>query len=169
MIIVSDGIAKDVTDIDGIKLQVFHNDAISKITERLHSREVSLENFNHVLFHVGTNDVSNKVPFDDIISDFGNLLGVCREIKPCIKIAISAIIPRPVDHEESDEVVRKINSYLSKTMSKNMNFKFIRTYKPFMYMGKMKPELFDRSDGLHLSAEGTSRLRRYLLMTIASM
>ena len=169
MIIVSDGIPKDVTDIEGVKLQVFCDDTISQIAERLQSGEASLENFDYVLFHVGTNDVSNKASFDNIFSDFGNLLGVCRKVKLDIKIIISAMIPRPVDHEESGHFLKKINAYLLKTMSKNLNFMFIQTYRPFMYCGKLRPELYAKDDGLNLNAEGASRLRYYFLRTIASM
>ena len=55
---------------------------------------------------------------------------------------MSAIIPRPRDHALSDPMIRKVNQYLQKYMSTNMNFKFICTYKPFMFAGKVKLELF---------------------------
>ena len=90
-------------------------------------------------------------------------------MKPYIKIVISAIIPRPVDHDKTDEFVRKVNGYLSKTMNKNMNFTFIRTYKPFVHSGNPRTELFDNNDKLHLNAEGSSKLRNYFLRTMASL
>ena len=78
MVFVSDGIAKDVTYIGGIKLYLFADGTISEIADRLKSGELSIENYNHVLFHVGTNDITSKASFDDIISDFGNRNGVVK-------------------------------------------------------------------------------------------
>ena len=60
MVIVSDGIAKDVTDIGGIKLHLFADGTISEIADRRKSGELSLESYNHVPFHVGTNDITSK-------------------------------------------------------------------------------------------------------------
>ena len=83
---------------------------------------------------------------------------------------MSAIIPRPRDHQNTDDPIKRINFYMEKTMSKTLNFKFIKTYRPFMYAGKPSAELFAKNDkGLHLNTEGSSRLRYYFLRTIASM
>ena len=57
---------------------------------------MSLDKFAYVLIHVGTNYVARKASFDGIISDYSNLVGICRKVKPSIKILISAILPRPV-------------------------------------------------------------------------
>ena len=55
-------------------------------------------------------------------------------------------------------------------MSKDMNFKFICTYKPFMHNGSVKLEFFARNDGgLHLNTVGTDRLRYFFLRAIATM
>ena len=131
---------------------------------------MTLDKFDYVLIHVGTNDVARKALFDEIISDYGNLVGICRKVKPGIKILISAILPRPVDHENTDQVIKRINGYLLNNMSKAMNFKFLKTYRPFMYAGSVKRELFAKRDGgLHLNTEGTNRLKYYFLRTIASL
>lgn len=164
--------AKYVTGIEGVYLQAFSGDTVSRMANRMLTGQVSLRNFDHVIFHVGTNDIGRRAPFDNIISDFGNLIGICRKIKPSIDIIISAILPRPIDHEVSDPVIKRVNSYLQKNMSRSMNFKFIRTYRPFMFAGKVKRELFAKNDGgLHLNTERTNRLRYYFLRTtcIASM
>lgn len=140
------------------------------MANRLKNGEVTLSDFDYVIFHVGTNDVGNKASFDAMISDYGNLIGICRKVKPNINIVISAILPRPVDHDITDTHIRRVNSYLLNNMSKSMNFKFIKTYRPFMYAGKVKRELFAKRDGgLHLNTEGSNRLRYYFLRTIASM
>ena len=40
---------------------------------------------------------------------------------------MSAIIPHPVDHDATDPIIWKINSYLHKTISNEFKFKFICT------------------------------------------
>ena len=168
--IISDSIAKYITGIDGVTLQAFSGDTISRITNRLLTREAKIEKIDFVIFHVGTNDIGRRASFQSIISDFGNLVGVCRKVNPTIRIIISAIIPRPVDHTVTDTVIRKINGYLAKEMSKNMNFKFIHTYRPFTHCGKVKLELYAKKDGgLHLNTEGTNRLRYFFLRVISTL
>ena len=69
---------------------------------------------------MGTNDLGNRAPYNNIISDFGNLIGICKQKKPSIQLVVSAILPRPVDLDSTDNVRRNINDYLQKSMSKSM-------------------------------------------------
>ena len=170
VVIVSDSIAKHVQGIEGVDMRPFPGDTIAKIVRRLETKQVRLDKYDYILLHVGTNDIDDKVPFHNMISDFGNLLGVVRKLKPTIKIIISSILPRPVDYDNTDNPSRRVNGYLEKFMSKKMKFLFIKSYRPFMFGGKPRRELFAKRDGgLHLNTEGTSRLRYYFLRTIAAM
>lgn len=151
-------------------MQSFRGDTIAQIANKVERGIASLNNFNYVIFHVGTNDIDDKASFHAMQSDYGNLVGICRRKYPKINIIMSAIIPRPRDHQNTEDPIIRINSYMEKTMSKTLNFKFIKTYRPFMYAGKPSAELFAKNDkGLHLNTEGSSRLRYYFLRTIASM
>ena len=60
-----------------------------------------------------------------------NLIKACRSISPNVKIIISAIIPRPVDHDVTDHIIGKINSYLHNTLSSELKFKFILYIQAF--------------------------------------
>lgn len=134
------------------------------------SRQATLENFEYVIFHVGTNNVAQRASFEQIISDYVNLIKACRRINSDIKIILSAIIPRPVDHDVTDPIIRKINSYLHKTLSDELKFKFICTYKPFTHAGKVRRELYAiRDGGLHLNMEGTNKLRFFFLRVISTL
>ena len=105
-----------------------------------------------------------------MISDYGNLIGIIRKKKTNISILMSAILPRPKDHMKTDPLIRKINAYIEKQMSKTSRITFLRSYKPFMYSGAVKRESFARKDGaLHLNTEGSSKLRYFFLRSIASM
>ena len=171
VVIVSDSIAKHVQGIEGVDVKAFPGDSISKIGYRIDKNHVMLDKYDYILLHVGTNDIDRKASFHGMISDFGNLIGICRKQKPGIKIIISSIIPRPVDFDNTDNPSRRVNGYLEKFMSKKMNFLFIKSYRPFMYKGQPRIELFapKNDGGLHLNTEGTSRLRYYFLKTIAAM
>ena len=111
MLILGDSIPKYVSDIEGVTLQSFGGDTIAKLSHRIDTKQVSMENFDHVLIHVGTNDVGNLVniepkckqkPFDIeraydcMISDYGNLIGVTRKKK-------NKIIYNPVSNFTSTE------------------------------------------------------------------
>ena len=185
MLIPGDSIPKYVSDIEGVVLQSFSGDTIAKLSHRIDSKQVSLENFEYVLIHVGTNDVDNYVnnepkfkqkPFDIerafeyIVSDYGNLIGIVRKKKPKIVIILSAILPRPKDHTDTDPLIRKVNGYIEKQMAKTSQIRFLRSYKPFMFGGAVKRELFARNDGgLHLNTEGTNKLHFFFLRSLASM
>ena len=123
-----------------------------------------------MILHVGTNDIGYRAPYGDIISDFGNLIGICKKMKPSIQIIVSAILPRPVDHSYTDPMIRSVNKQLNKVLSKTLRFKFVPSYKPFMYAGSVRRELFAKKDGgLHLNTEGTNVLTRFFLRVIATM
>ena len=130
----------------------------------------TLEPFDYVILHVGTNDLDNRAPHDDIISDFGNLIGICQDKKPSIQITVSAILPRPVDIKIADNFRRKVDYYLQKNVSKSMRFKCMCSYKPFMRAGQVRRELFAKRDGgLHLNTAGTNALTRFLIRVISTL
>ena len=65
-------------------------------------------------------------------------------------------------------MIRSVNKQLNKVMSKT--FKFVPSYKPFMYAGSVRRELFAQKDGgLHLNTEGTNVLTRFFLCVIATL
>ena len=162
--------AKNVTGIFGTTLQIFSGKTISQVANKIQYGYATLEPFDYVIFHVGTNDLGDRAPYDHIISDFGNLIGICQNKKPNIKIVVSSILPRPVDLSITDTVRRKVNDYLQKKMSKSMRFKFVCSYKPFMRAGEVRRELFaKRDEGLHLNTAGTSTLTRFLIRVVSTL
>ena len=98
-------------------IQSFRGNTIARMTRRLQAKGAKLEQFDHVIFHVGINDIGNKCTVKQILSDYGNLIGVCRNVKDSINIVISAILPRLVDHLTSDltsQILIQIGSITSK-------------------------------------------------------
>ena len=150
--IIGDSIAKHLSGLHGVTLQIFSGRTISQISAKIDKNEANLEPYDYVIIHAGTNDIGNRHSFKELISDFGNLVGICQKKKPSIQIIISGILPRPKDHTISDPVIRDVNKHLRVFMSKSMKFKFVCTYKPFMHAGSVILGLFAKRDlGLHLN------------------
>ena len=151
-------------------LQCFPGDRIAQIANKIDCGEANIAPYDYVLIHVGTNDIGSRASYQSILSDYGNLIGILRKKKRHISIIISAIIPRPKDHFDTDPMIRRVNAHLQKVMSKDLNFKFICTNKPFMFAGKIKLEMFAKRDkGLHLNTLGSSRLSYFFLRVISTM
>ena len=150
--LIGDSIIKNVSGIDGCSIQSFRGDTISKLANKIFSKVAKLLPYDYVILHVGTNDIDN------------------RKLHPTVQIIVSAIIPRPCDYKVSDPMVRDINSYLNKVMSRDMNFKFVCTYKPFTHCGKPKVQLYAKNDGgLHPNTEGSNRLKHFFLQVITHL
>ena len=151
-------------------MQCFSGDRIAQIANKISYGTAVLDPCDYVIIHVGTNDIGDGVPYQSIIFDYGNLIGIIRQKKRGMNIIMSAIIPRHKDHAISDPMIRQVHQYLQKSMSTNMNFKFICTYKPFMFAGNVKLELFAKRDqGLHLNTAGSGRLSYFFLRVISTM
>ena len=138
--IISDSMAKNVTGIFGATPQIFSGKTISQVANKIQYGYATLEPFDYVIIHVGTNDLGDRAPYDHIISDFCNLIGICQNKKQAIKIIVSSILPRLVDLNITDWVRRKVNDHLQKSMSKSMRFKYVCSYKPFMRAGEVRRE-----------------------------
>ena len=150
MTIIADSIAKHPSGSEGVTLKIFCGPSIAKIASKIDAGEADLIPFDFVIIHAGTNDIDNRAPYNSIISDYGNLVGICRKKKHSIQIVLSAILPRPVDHTIIDPMIRSINKHLREFMRKSRRFKFVCTYKPFMYAISIRVGLFAKRDkGLH--------------------
>ena len=170
MTIIADSIAKQLSGLDGVKLQIFRGYTIAEVASTVNSGAADLYPYDFVIIHVGTNDIGNRASFHSIISDYGNLIGIIRRKKPTIQIVLSAILPRPVDHNITDPMIRSVNERLRLVMSKSMRFKFVCTYKPFMHAGSVIIGLFAKRDkGLHLNTEGTNTLNRFFIRVISTL
>ena len=88
--IISDLIAKNVSGLDGVSLFQEIQYQILQISIIGCGRS---NPYDFVILHVGTHDIDNRAPFDSMISDFGNLIGILKRCKPSIHIIVSANLP----------------------------------------------------------------------------
>lgn len=165
-----DSIVKDLNRIEGVILKAFPGATIGKLSILISNGNINLQDFDYIIIHVGTNNIGKRDQFDNIISDYANLVAIIRRQKPTIRIIISSILPRPVDHNITDMMIKKVNSYLKTVMSRDMNFKFICSYKAVSKFGTFRRYFFAKLDkGLHLNTEGSNRLRYFFLRVISTV
>jgi lysophospholipase L1-like esterase len=169
-LIVGDSIIKYLQPIEGVEVCPFPGATIGKINYLVTYGKIKFENADYVILHVGTNNIANGQVPDTILSDYANLIASIRRIKPNIVIICSAILPRPVDHDVTDSLIRTVNTGLQVDIAKHLNVKFIRSYRPFCFEGKIKRYLFAKQDGgLHLNNEGANQLRHFFIRVISNL
>ena len=78
--------AKNVTGIFGATLQIFSGKTILQVANKIQYGYATLEPFDYVILHVGTNDLGDRAPYDHIISDFCNLIGICQNKNKLLKL-----------------------------------------------------------------------------------
>ena len=168
--ILGDSIIKNMPSIDGVIIKSFRGDNIARLTNRINSGDVNLSPFDYIIVHVGTNNIDNRDSFDDIIADYGNLILTIKKKKRSIRIVISAILPRPVDHIDTDNMIKAVNKHLRTKMAADLGFHFIETWKAVSGFGTFKRWLYAKNDGgLHLNTEGSRRLRYFFLRVISTI
>ncbi|XP_045203369.2 uncharacterized protein LOC123556597 isoform X1 [Mercenaria mercenaria] len=168
--IMGDSIIKHLPSIQGVSIFAFPGATIGKLSFLVDSRAVPLADFNFVIIHVGTNNIANGHSLQHMSSDFANLVASIRKCNKDIAIIVSSILPRPVDHSHSKSTVQQFNFHLQDYLASELNFKFIRSYRPFCFRGDIKRFLFAKRDGgLHLNSEGSNHLRFFFLRVISTL
>ena len=143
VIIVGDSIIKNMPPIDGVVVKSFRGDSIAKLTMRIDKGHVNLSPFDYIIIHVGTNNIDRRDSYHDIISDYGNLIPIFKKKnKRSIRIIMSAIIRRPVDHDQTDEMIKNINKCLRSEMGPDLCFHFVETWKAVSKCGTFSRYLY---------------------------
>lgn len=164
--IVSDSIAKHITDIREAKVIAFPGINVSRLTNKISQGLVDMRS-KYVLFHVGTNDI-NTLTVEEICSSFNDLITTVRTKYMC-NVLVSSVLPRPIDFEVNGEKVTQLNFALEK-LCKERRARFVRSFKPFLKNGVPRRELFAvRDGGLHLNLEGVRRLRHVFVSLVAGL
>lgn len=167
-IIVGDSIIKHLPPIEGVQLYPYPGTTISRLARQISS--INLVSLSFILIHVGTNNVAKGDSVEFMCSAFSDLICAIRTKHSDIRVIISSVLPRPVDDASTKNIIVSLNSYLQRTMSKDLNFLFIRSYRSFCFKGEIKRHLYARLDGgLHLNFEGTKRLKNFFLRVISNL
>ena len=170
VLIIGDSIIKDLAPIEGVTLKAFPGATIGYLSVLISNGDIDLTNHDFIIVHVGTNNIGNRDSYGAIISDYGNLIAQIRKRKPSIRVIISSILPRPVDHAVTDQMIKNVNTHLRTVMAPDLNFHFIRSFRALSKFGTYRRYLYAKRDnGLHLNTEGSNRLRYFFLRVISTL
>ena len=162
----SDSTCKYVNNINGMDIHSISGANIYTLQQFVKNNKSRFENYTHLLLHVGTNDIGNGVSSHLILQYYSNLLDLIQTYFPSIKIIISAILPRPIDFDNSKQIVIECNNLLA-NLSLKRNALFVRTYKHFVQQpGSLYKRKCFCKDNLHLSYLGVSVIRNFFIGVI---
>lgn len=164
----SDSIAKYVK-LENADVYAFRGASIGEITYQLNKNKGSIyEGYKCLVIHCGTNDI-HILSIDQFKSAYCNLISTAKLLFPSMVIALSGILPRPVDFEETGQKIKDVNMALL-NLCLSYEVEFIHSYRYFLKCGKPKVELFAYKDGgLHLNCEGTRQLGLYFKRRVAHL
>ena len=166
MQIISDSIAKHVTDIRHSEVIAFPGININQLANKIEKGHFYLDKPVSII-HVGTNDVVH-MEAGAMLSCFNNLISQIRK-KSNTSIVMSALLPRPVDYSLLNDTVKHVNNKL-KQLCKDRKVQYLHTFRPFTKAGVPLSVLYAVNDqGLHLNTEGTRRLRQFFINTVAHL
>ena len=130
--------------------------------------KASIVDSDIIIVHVGTNEI-NRTSVAHYKAGYCNLICLLKREFSHSRIAISAIIPRPVDHDKTGQKIVTINSELSK-LCERQHVDYIRSFKYLVERGRPRTELYAVKDGgLHLNLEGSRLLGLYFKKRIQHM
>ena len=92
---------------------------------------------------------------------YAKLIAFIKSVNPDVMILVSAIIPRPWDHERRNLVRICYNNLLKKFNSPSEKIYFIPTFKPFFEKSKKLKQSLYNFNGIHLSKLGSVVLRSF--------
>ena len=93
-----------MSPIEGAVIRSFPGATTGKLSFHFSKGHISLENHDYLIVHVGTNNIGRRDKPKAMMSDYGNLIAKIKKIKPTIRVIIPAFLPRPLDHQVTDQV-----------------------------------------------------------------
>ena len=137
------------------------------LINKVRSEDIPLLQYRLIIIHVGTNDVNNG----DGLTFINRLITLVAEIRvrnPYVHIVFSAVIPRILDHVDSEEVIKKLNQDAKQWCKQRYWATFYPTYKTLVYQGLLNLlGNYWADDGLHLTDRGTKRMSQIIKNIVA--
>ena len=120
---------------------------------------IQAQNFDLVVVHVGTNDITTLTPgqfrqaYEELIKGLKHKYG-----HP--KVLASCVLPRPRDNNRTASQVLAFNKVLQHLITTLDLHSVCKSYRNFMRGGQVLEYLF--RDGLHLTGKGSTLLAKAL-------
>jgi hypothetical protein len=172
-LLIIDSLGKWIMDAYNYDVQAISGLTIRKALLRILDGTLTVENYEYILFHVGTNDTE---AYDE--KRFGipemqtGLDDVVREIKrrnPFTTIAISSVLPRPKDTDEGDQLYRLHVNAMFYNYTRHHGHQYIESWRCVTNDdGSTKRGLY-AGDLLHLRDPGTLALKLHFQGYLGAM
>ena len=78
-------------------------------------------------------------------------------------------IPRPFDFDANKDYLISVNNALKDMAKETCRCEYLPSYRSLMKRNHPKANCFKKSDGLHLSEDGTITLKRYFICKIVEL
>ena len=161
----SDSICKHVKTLKNCRLQAFPGAGIVDIEYYINKGWIKL-NFDVIIIHIGTNDVC-KFTIHEFDYWFNRLISIVNSRRSLnSKVIFSAIIPRPLDYDETGYYVISVNSLLRRICQRR-DIQFVCTYRPFVKYGMPDCVLFSPLCNLHLNHKGNIKLTNFFVQVLS--
>jgi lysophospholipase L1-like esterase len=164
-VLLGDSILRNIRHISDSNVISLSGSTFSDLTNLISKHPSIISNASTILIHCGTNHIS-KEPVHNIMTKFHSLIKAIRDSNSKCKIIVSSILPRPLDDDSSNIIVKDVNNQLKAECTKQNMF-YIATNKLFLKSGKPVSEYY--YDGLHLTSTGVMRLRQMFSQRMAAL
>jgi hypothetical protein len=164
-IIVGDSILKNVRNISDCHIYSLSGISIFELSTKICEILSVCPDTRVIMIHAGTNNMSSH-SVSKILKEFENLIDQIKPKYPNIPLLLSSILPRPCDDVHMSAKIEYTNCLLRDLCVRRKCF-YVASTKVFFKAGKLCHELF--VDGLHLSKEGTKRLRQFFCQRLAEL
>jgi lysophospholipase L1-like esterase len=166
-VILTDSIGKYVSQIPNTVVRPYPGITIDRMVRTISQCPDLISGYKKILLHVGTNNV-NGMSVDQILDNYVCLVNKVKSINYDANIIVSAIIPRPVDFDRTDDKVKAINKRLQ-ALCKQLGVQFATTFRPFLKGGTPVRNWYAiRDGGLHLNLDGARKLCQFFTQVLSN-
>lgn len=159
-ILISDSICKYINKLKYLDVHAFPGCTLEMLFSKIITREILLDQYQLVILHVGTNNLSN-CSSSRIIALYMRIVRYIKYHYPIISLSISGMLPRIDDPILKSRM--EINKFLQYMSRKERQFTFLRTHRCLIHKDKtVKSHLYGK-DGIHLNQAGVAALTKYYI------
>ncbi|KAJ8040959.1 hypothetical protein HOLleu_15422 [Holothuria leucospilota] len=152
-LIIGDSMIRDLTcdTFENTDIKCIRGATTSTIRDSLNTMDVSV--YDHIVVHVGTNDISMSIPLEKTLSNFEEIVTSTQVSQVGSKIAISGPCPRLDQYSQG---AKQLDISLQ-DLSSRLDCRYIQLSASMTYAdGEADTGLF--ADNVHLNHKGTDRL-----------
>jgi hypothetical protein len=172
--LVADSLCKWVQDVPHLEVQACPGVNLTRILEKMESVEVTSKGYLGLILSVGTNEISDGVPAEEILAKTEAILNFMAVTSPSTRMAVSLILPRPQDFDNDpvegairEENRRRANGMIKK-LCKIRGAIFANSIIAVCTEKVLDLDLY-AEDHLHLSDLGIAKIGLYYEGVAASL